>query len=718
MAEDESLGLRQVKLKTEYNTDDDDIISDLYGPCLKLSTKYDRAVGYFRANIYRELGEDLLNFVIKGGKVRLVCSPDIPEQDESAARQGYDNRGKRSTVDIQTDLVETLEAMSKNPDEADCLEMLSLIIENGSLELFIATRHGGIYHRKIGMFADNFGNRVIFSGSGNETSKAVAAFEDWSNDEDFDVFRSWGDAFEAKKAELKEQHLCALFSGGTGKTNVRPLNQLEKDFLSKFRGYSSLEQCRPGAQKRMAAFSEITNKSITPFFYQTLAISAWRRAGRKGILAMATSTGKTYTALFAIEDLVRKGHAVLITVPGKLLLGQWNKAITDIYPNVPILLAGGGHSWKSRQDKQIFIADIGKPRITLAIMDTAATPDFIEFFSQAKDPVLVADEVHGIGSPVRREILTMDFFARLGLSATPERLFDEEGSQAIAEAFGDTPVYELTIGDKVRLSQDDPKEVPVLGYFLSLYEYLFKTITLTQSEQKSWDSINKEVKQLVAIAHSKEKDHIVFDKNKLTQLLIRRSKIVKKASNKITIVSQIVKELYPPNGKWIVYCEDEDQLDCVIDRLRNDLAGTIILKYHSKMEQTDKEKAMDYFANNPSIVVSIHCLDEGVDIPSADGAIILASSSNPRQYIQRRGRVLRKARGKGHATIVDVLVTPDSNEEGIPFSIIRSELARAWSFAKNAINREISHDLWEICFKYGVSTTEDAIVGMEEETEE
>lgn len=717
MNEDSTLGLRQVKLKPEYNTDDDDIIGDLYGPCLKLSSRYDRAVGYFRANIYRELGEDLLNFVIRGGKVRIVCSPDIPEQDESAAREGYALRGKRATEDVQVDLLKVLETMSKTPQEVDCLEMLRLLIEKGSLELFIATRPGGIYHRKIGMFVDNLRNKVVFSGSGNETSRAVSSFEDWSNDEDFDVFRSWGEPFEARKAEKKNQHLQALLSGGTGKTKVRPLNQVEKDFLSKFRSYSSFEQCRPGAQNRSPSFENFKT-AIVPYFYQKQAIAEWRAAGRIGILSMATSTGKTYTALLAIEDLMRKGSPVLITVPGRILLKQWEKAITDVYGTLPILIAGGGYSWKSRQDKQIFVSKIKKPRIVLSTMDTAASDDFIEFFSQAENSVLVADEVHALGSPIRRRILNMPFRARLGLSATPERLFDEEGSRALSQAFGVNPVYELSIGDTVRLSEDDSKGVPILGHFLSPYEYLFKTVDLTAKEQKKWYDFNKEIKQLVAISHSKKEGPSANDKQRLTDLLIKRSKIVKKASNKISLTSAIVKEFYPSNGKWIVYCEDEIQLDLVVEQLKKDISNTVILKYHSKMDQQERERVLYYFDNNPSLVVSIRCLDEGVDIPSANGAIILASSSNPRQYIQRRGRVLRRAKGKGFATIIDVLVTPDSSEESIPFSIIRSELARAWNFAKNAINREISNSLWQICFKYGVSTNEDATLGVEDETGE
>jgi len=165
--------LRSLSLKSEYNTEEDNIIQDLYRPCLELSNKYDRAVGYFRANIYRELGEDLLNFVINGGKIRIVCSPDIPELDEMAARDGYNLRGLRSLDELESNLIYSLSIMAKDPRESDCLDMLRLLIERGSLDLFIAVRSGGIYHRKIGVFYDTNGDFVVFAGSGNETYHAI-----------------------------------------------------------------------------------------------------------------------------------------------------------------------------------------------------------------------------------------------------------------------------------------------------------------------------------------------------------------------------------------------------------------------------------------------------------------------------------------------------------------------------------------------------------------
>jgi superfamily II DNA or RNA helicase len=713
--EEVPIRLQQLRLKPEYNTDDDNIIRDLYKPCLEVSRRYDRAVGYFRANIYRELGEDLLNFVISGGKVRIVCSPDIPEPDERAAREGYSQRGNRTAKEIEVNLISVLKVMSENPEESDCLDMLRLLIEKGSLELFIAMRPGGIYHRKIGMFADEFADKVVFSGSGNETNRATSSFEDWVNDEDFDVFRSWGNEFESEKAKKKEAHLTALFSGGTKRTRVRPLNEIEKEYLAKFRSYASFEQCRSGARKRASSAQDV-KAIIVPYSYQKDAIKAWNAAEKTGILSMATATGKTYTALFAIEDLVKHGNPILIVVPSKILIDQWSKAISEIYPGVPVLLAGGGHSWKLDSNKSIFVSKVKRPRFIVSTMDTASSDDFLEFLRQTEDAVLIADEVHAIGSPIRRRVLDLHFESKLGLSATPERLFDKEGTQALVEAFGEDPVYELPIGGRVRISDEDTRKVPILGRFLSTYDYLFWTVELNEHEQKDWAQVTNEIRRLAAIAKSR-KEKTVDEADRLRLLLIRRSRIVKKAENKVHVVNSIIDKEYSLNGRWIVYCEDEDQLDLVAEEIKRKQKNMIVLKYHSKMSPENRDRALQYFESNPSIIISIRCLDEGLDIPSADGAIILASSTNPRQYIQRRGRVLRKAKDKGHATIVDVIVTPNSDEKDIPYSIVRSEMARAWSFAQNARNREALHGLWEICVKYGVDLDMDAELGMEDECE-
>lgn len=707
--------LSQLTLSSEYNTEDNDIIKELYAPCLNVSVKYDRAVGYFRANIYRELGEDLLDFVIRGGKVRIVCSPDIPEVDEDAARDGYDLRGTRLSNEVEASLVQILEVMAGNPDESDCLNMLRLLIQNGSLDLFVAVRPGGIYHRKIGMFTDVYGNKVVFSGSGNETQNAVTSVEDWSNDEEFDVFRSWGDEFERKKAISKGIYLEKLFSGGTRRTKVRLINETERDVINRFRSHRNFEDCRNGARRRSNRhFGEVR---FEPYYFQRLAIKAWEEAGRIGILSMATGTGKTVTALFALQPLIRKGYPIIILVPSKILFDQWHQMIRQFYDSIPILLVGAGHDWKFDQSKRMYVADVQLPRVILATMHTASSEDFLEFLRQANNLVMVADEVHRLGSIKNRRILDIRFMAKLGLSATPERLFDNEGSAALLEAFGDQPVYNLPIGASVKLNEGDEQEVPILGHFLTPYYYDFVTLDLTAQEQHKWNEITKRINRL--IAKDKSKKDFFSCNSKLQHLLIQRARIIKEAEAKVNISSQVIKSHYSNGARWIVYCENENQMNLVVHRLRYNNPHLPVLEYHSKMTPTARNEAISYFAKNPSIIVSIRCLDEGVDIPSADGALILASSKNPREYIQRRGRLLRKAMGKISAKIIDTLVLPnlelDDNQTTI--SIIRGEIARAYIFAQTSLNKEVTHRLWRICQEYGVEPEKDAQIGLEEDEE-
>ena len=716
-------GLVGLTLQPEYDTEQDSIVRDLYSPCLARSAKYDRAVGYFRANVYRELGEDLLDFALRGGKARLVCSPDLPEPDEMAARTGYDRRGTRSGPIVETDLLEVIRAMAANPDEADCLAMLEIMIERGSLDLFVAVRPGGIYHRKIGRFIDRLGNVVVFSGSGNETPPVFGSIEDWSNDEEFDVFCSWGTEFERGKIRRKGAYLDRLFSGGTSHTRVRPLNAVEHELLVRYRKYDGLDECREGARRRsppdVAPEIESAVEQVEPYFFQRQAIERWEQAGRNGLLCMATGTGKTITALFAIRPLIDDGVLGLIVVPSTVLLDQWWNAIRGTYPGVPVMRAGGGFDWRAESSKRMYVTDSKLPRMILATMQTASSSDFIEFVRQADRCVLVADEVHRLGSEKNRLILEVPFSARLGLSATPERLYDPEGSAALAKAFGDQPLYTLPIGGRVRLSPDDTRETPILGRFLSKYTFDFQTVVLDPVEQAEWGRLSAEVRKSLARSNSSTMAEALSDP-RLKLLLIQRARVIKKAGGKVALAGLVVKGRYPREGRWIVYCEDGNQLLAVLNEIRRVAPDVASMPYHSKMSMEERAESLQYFEQHPSILVSIRCLDEGVNLPAADGGLILASSTNPREYVQRRGRLLRLAVGKSRATILDAIVLPGASDpdEPAPVSIVKGELARAYQFAKDAENQEVTHRLWKLCQVHGVRPEVDAEAGSEWEEDD
>jgi len=410
----------------------------------------------------------------------------------------------------------------------------------------------------------------------------------------------------------------------------------------------------------------------------------------------------------------------VILVPSKLLLNQWNGIVHDFYPNVPILLAGGGNNWKENPHKRMFVSNIKKPRIIIATMSTASSDEFIQYIRQAREPILIADEAHRIGSPTHRKIVQSVLFKeKLGLSATPERLFDTEGDQIIKKNFGEEPVYELPIGGTVKLSKDDDELSPILGKFLTRYDYYFEIIHLTEDEQEEWDEWSNKIKRFV-VSHPETRGidgNSKSDSKKLELMFIQRARILKKASGKTRIAVKVLSEKYSENSRWIIYCEDEDQMNQIINIIKKEKPEITALAYHSNMSDDERERTLQFFERHPSVIVSIRCLDEGVDIPVVDGAIILASSTNPRQYIQRRGRVLRKAKGKRRATIVDVLVLPEEESDNL-LPVVRSELSRAWNFAKNAENSEITHELWQIGKRYGSDLIMDEQLGLyEEETE-
>ncbi|MFQ6060943.1 MAG: DEAD/DEAH box helicase family protein, partial [Thermoplasmata archaeon] len=504
---------------------------------------------------------------------------------------------------------------------------------------------------------------------------------------------------------------------------VRPLNKVERKFISRFRSHSHLEDCRSGARGRHPAreISRAEESAFTPRHYQQEAIEAWNSAGRVGMLSMATATGKTITALLAISPLVRNGRPILILVPNRVIMSQWYKNIKACFPDVPVLLAGGGYNWRGDSRKRIYVSGRAKPRIILSTMSTAATNDFLEYFRQAELPVLVADEAHRIGSPVNRRILTeINFRERLGLSATPERLYDAEGQAALENAFGSSPVYDLPLDGSVRTSAESSEELPIIGSFLSKYDYHFEVVNLSTEEQQNWNRMTSEIRRTIARnPELLDADGLLDDRaGRLQLLLIERARILKRAEGKVDCACRVISEMYPSDGRWIVYCEDGDQLRDVTEALRRENKHLTVLRYYSEMDQFERDLTLDHFDQNAGIVVSIRCLDEGVDIPKVDGALILASSKNPREYIQRRGRVLRKAFGKRKATIVDTIVLPniETEDDLSTLPIVRGELARAWSFADLAENRDVTHQLWRLAKEYGVNLHTDGEISLEEDT--
>jgi superfamily II DNA or RNA helicase len=669
--------LSTLRFSTEYRSLKSDPVADFYRPCLLNSTLYKRAAGYFRSSVYTVIGAPLLEFARRGGYVQLICSPHLSPDDIDKIAEGYARRdeliAERTLADV--------ERLLSDEATAQQARLLATLIAVGALDLKLAIRADGkgLYHEKIGVFGDALGHRVSFVGSANET---WSAWHHQGNFESIEVFCNWGEPGERDRVRKHEQHFDALWSGNDPDVFVEAFPQIALDVL-RSQAHASLEDITVSDLPPVAARRD-------PLPHQEQAIAGWKAQGCRGVFKHATGSGKTFTALLALKEHAELGLPALVLVPSRLLLDQWADEIRDEIPDASLLIAGGGHSkWRSGGRLRAMTGpdpSLG-PRIVLSTMQTASTNDFMKGIVSADHLLIVADEVHQVGSPQNSGILQMNAGKRLGLSATPERYGDPDGTRRIFEYFGEIVPPPITLIDAIRAGRLVP------------YEYYPHPIHLTAEEADAWRQISTEISREIARSRTDETGaRQLSARAKL--LLIQRARIAKKAAVKVRLARQVITANFEEGQHWLVYCEDSSQLSEVLEALRE--GGLRPIEYHSNMPG-DRVATMEWFRKFGGILVSIRCLDEGVDIPAVSHALILASSQNPRQFIQRRGRVLRTAAGKHLAVIHDAIVVPTNlGDEPEQTALLRAELIRAIEFAQHAMNRMAAAELREIAADLGL----------------
>ena len=449
--------------------------------------------------------------------------------------------------------------------------------------------------------------------------------------------------------------------------------------------------------------------SKIPRPHQINALNAWEANGRRGIFEHATGSGKTFTAICAIKDALVRHEVVLILVPSCDLLSQWYKELKNTLSDIDVyyLLCGDENTeWeKTGALKSWTSPGVGKYRIVISTMDTACAPKFQHGIFQGDHIFIVADEMHRLGSKKRRQVLNLNTGARLGLSATPRRYGDPEGTTVLFDYFGGIIPPPYTLQDAIN------------AHVLTRYFYYPQKLQLTEGEQKDWNALTNEIGKIVARCASEyagKKD--IFGNPTLKRLLLQRARIVKNASNKVPLAIRVLKEHFQPGQKWIVYCDNITQLNNV---LRGAIAtGFDAYEYYAEM-RGDRETTLSYFNANGGVLVSIKCLDEGADIPSTTHALILASSQNPREFIQRRGRILRTAPGKLFAYLYDAITVPQvsQDESDKSLSIIMAELSRAIEFGGSAENPACITDLKNIAIDFQIDYNNIRNGGIEESEE-
>lgn len=669
--------LSKLDLDTEYRSTKNDPVETFYKKCLRNADLYQRAVGYFRSSVLLIIGRTLLEFARRGGRIQLICSPSLSEEDVRSISGGY---ARRDEV-LASAVIEEFDRLLAEPSTAFPAKALATLISCGALEVRLAQliSGNGIYHEKIGLFTDGFGHTVSFRGSTNETWSGWHAE---GNFEAIEVFCDWDGPSDRIRIDKHSNHFATLWSGKDPSVTVSAFPETAEIYLRKYAA-NSIEEI-------MESVPVTPTSRRQPLPHQTEALEAWRRQGCRGIFEHATGTGKTFTAIVAIRDHVRTGKPALVLVPSRLLLHQWAEEISDEIPDAALMLAGDGQNrWKLHgRLKSMTAADLELgPRVTLAMMPTAATDLFLAGVAESDELLLVVDEVHQIGSPINSRALKIAAGLRLGLSATPRRYGDTEGTKRLMDYFGGVVPPPITLGDAMKAGRLVP------------YQYFPHAISLNADEADQWlDFTNRIKKEIARSSTDANGEKLLSERAKM--LLIQRSRIAKKATAKVDLAVRTIKREYRDGQSWLIYCEDSEQLGDVVNALR--VTGIETIEYHSNMIG-DRVATMEWFHKFGGILVSIKCLDEGVDIPQVSHALILASSQNPRQFIQRRGRVLRISPGKNMAQIHDAIVRPlNSESEPEQLGLLRGELIRAIEFANGAINKSAGAELRAIAMEMGI----------------
>lgn len=677
--------LTDLTIKKVYNSESDNLLEDFYIPVLKTSVNYKRITGYFSSISLALAARGIAHFFSNGGIYQLISGVVVSEPDYQALKNGTLQANDFILNQISFD-----PSLLKEEIDKDHLKVMAWLIFEKRMQIKIAvlpSTSRGIFHEKVGIFEDENGNNVSFSGSINETGAG------WINNmEEFKVFRSWIDG-EREYLERDKNKFLNYWQDNVKNFTVIDLPKaIEQEILKIKPDDNEIQQ----VLKKLKNQNQSSGKSLRP--YQNEAIDKWVNNDFKGIFEMATGTGKTLTALGAankINELFSE-YCVLIVVPYKHLVTQWKKDIQiQLNPSLIVEAHGGAVGWRKKISQ--FLSDYNdgflKKIVVLTTYDTLSSKDFLDIFlkkfSSQHEYLIIADEVHNFGAPEYGKGMIKEIDKRLGLSATPTRWFDEVGTNSLIDYFEET-VYKYDM------------KMAIENKILTEYEYFPLFVQMTNDEFDKYFELSKKILKNLRIQDSKYEDYLKI-------LRLERSKIVKNSTAKLESLHIILEEL--KNKKSIdhllIYCDSGGQLN-EVQKIVNKL-GIISHKFTEKESLKDREKILrDFDEGIYECLIAVKCLDEGVDVPSTKTAIILASSTNPREYIQRRGRVLRRYPGKDKAVIYDYTVLPpeeitDKELFKTEQQILKKELTRTQEFLDTASNKTfILQHLSDIMLRFSV----------------
>lgn len=704
--------LSDVHFKHSYTSGYDEP-KDFFTEALIESCNFDLGLGFFSSSGIRSLSYGFALFIANGGKMRVVMNHILSKEDKEVIENGQKHLIEDFEDNILCDIKKLIETLSKEDEQF--FRCLSYLISVDRIK-FLATisTKGGLGHDKYGIFKDEKGNKVAFIGSANFSQSAlelngetITVFTSPNDDNRIAEYQtlfdqSWENdtphlihiPIEHVKTFIREKFpeapLTNLIEEGI---NLRESIGMDNDVPQKYYKPISkriLDKIELKEQEPRFPFPEERKIQID-------AYNAWIGNGKKGMFAMATGSGKTVTALNCIRKQYKENgyYKAIIVVPTQALAMQWEHE-TKSFNFQNIVSTHSDKDWKDVLSRYITrsLLDSTKSIILITTYATFNRNDIQSFLKKVRGAetfIYVADEAHNIGSQNSLKHLPEMINWRIGLSATPERIYDDLGTEKLYEFFDSKPpkyTYRYTMKQAI--------EEGILCH----YDYYPIFIELTSSEMEEYERISDQLRKYIDADTGKYKPNA-------ERLLLKRKRIIHKAENKKIAISDLLEELkqkqkldytfvFVPEGYEPDYSINDsyniDQDDIhIIDEYAQMFKehGYSYHKYISGLD--DAPSILQNFADGDiQILLSMKCLDEGVDIPRAEHAIFCSSTGNPRQFVQRRGRVLRKCKGKEKARIWDLIVTPpnildESNK--IERNLFFNEVKRIVNFAALADNQ-------------------------------
>ena len=695
------MSFRDLDIKSNYESGIGDIVQDFYEPVLAESILYDRIAGFFTSTSLAVAARGMAKFIQNGGIMRLVTSPILSSDDISIMQKVLDNSNNISSFELGLDLDNLEDTLV-----SDHVKALGWLLSQGRIEIKLAIvvdNHGvpitkenlishGLFHQKVGILTDKNGEHISFSGSINETASA------WTrNDEEFKVFKEWEDSCSYYKTDREK--FDDIWGGKKDNVRIVPLPKAIKEELISYS--SDFDVDAISAKKylsRKKKESSFELDGISLFFYQKEALAKWRNAGYTMLFEMATGTGKTRTAIAGMNYLMHQNERIItiISCPQNTLAKQWKSEVEklNVYSDETDVIDGTHTNWRSAL-KTICLqnsAGFADKCIIYTTHDTASSPDFtkaiLDCVGKGTKLLFIGDEVHWLGAKKLRCALLDRYDFRIGLSATPSRWFDDSGTRLIADYFGNVH-FEFTL--KEALAEINP----LTGkHFLVDYYYHINRISLTDEEGFKYSELTEKIKKLYRVKDDDPDAAEAYDR-----LIEQRANIIKNAENKYPILSKILDDLLAKG-------ELENMIIFVSPQQKETVLNMLYEKgifYHQLTQEegttpktqygglTERQYIIQKFVEKQyKVLVAIKCLDEGIDIPTATRGVLMASSTNPREYVQRIGRIIRQEPSKTYAYLYDICVESSgylSDEDTeIDRKIRAKELSRMQEISQYAIN--------------------------------